>query len=186
MNMKPITSKPLRSLPATRAVAHPPISSTVPFNSQSRHLEDWQPGSWRQREALQQPAYPDQDNLLHTVKEIEGLPPLVFAGECRILQDRLAAAAKGDAFLLFGEFRCLFCDYPYALPWPGSRHMRTVFTCFRHAVASSGCSSPAVPIDSLFLRHATEPAICPPPLSYECFMHAYCDLVGLQACRINA
>lgn len=30
------------------------------------------------------------------------MPPLIFAGECRTLQQRLAKAATGDAFVLFG------------------------------------------------------------------------------------
>ena len=30
------------------------------------------------------------------------MPPLVFAGECRTLQDRLAAAARGEAFIIQG------------------------------------------------------------------------------------
>lgn len=85
------------------AVAHPPVESSVPFDKSSLHLDDWAPASWRQREALQQPNYPDQEQLRDTVKDIEKLPPLVFAGECRVLQTRLAAAAKGEAFLLYGE-----------------------------------------------------------------------------------
>ena len=89
------------------AVAHPPVESSVPFDKSSLHLDDWDPNSWRQREALQQPNYPDQEQLRDTVQEIEQLPPLVFAGECRVLQTRLAAAAKGDAFLLFGELYIL-------------------------------------------------------------------------------
>ena len=35
--------------------------------------------------------------------EIARLPPLVFAGECRTLQARLAKCASGEAFLLQGE-----------------------------------------------------------------------------------
>src|SRR6185437_16533036 len=34
--------------------------------------------------------------------EIAGLPPLVFAGECDLLRDRLAAVTRGEAFLLQG------------------------------------------------------------------------------------
>ena len=89
------------------AVAHPPVESSVPFDKSSLHLDDWAPASWRQREALQQPNYPDQEQLRETVRDIEKLPPLVFAGECRVLQTRLAAAAKGEAFLLFGEVHIL-------------------------------------------------------------------------------
>jgi 3-deoxy-7-phosphoheptulonate synthase len=85
------------------SVALPPVESSVPFDKTSLHLDDWAPESWRQREALQQPNYPDQESLKKTIEEIEKLPPLVFAGECRLLQTRLAAGAKGEAFLLFGK-----------------------------------------------------------------------------------
>ena len=34
--------------------------------------------------------------------DLEGLPPLVFAGECDQLKERLAAVARGEAFLLQG------------------------------------------------------------------------------------
>lgn len=34
--------------------------------------------------------------------EIASYPPLVFAGECRTLQERLALCAKGEAFMLQG------------------------------------------------------------------------------------
>ena len=33
---------------------------------------------------------------------LQGLPPLVFAGECDQLKERLAAVARGEAFLLQG------------------------------------------------------------------------------------
>lgn len=100
--MKSLSVTRVRRSTAVRAVAYPPVSSSIPFDSESRHLNDWEPGSWRNREALQQPEYPNEDDLVNTVKEIEGLPPLVFAGECRLLQSRVAAAANGEAFLLFG------------------------------------------------------------------------------------
>jgi len=34
--------------------------------------------------------------------QISSMPPLVFAGEARILQDRVAAAGRGEDFMLFG------------------------------------------------------------------------------------
>ncbi|GMH42963.1 hypothetical protein BSKO_10885 [Bryopsis sp. KO-2023] len=73
-----------------------------PFGADAEHLKEWMPDSWRGRTALQQPEYPDEAALKNVVKEIESLPPLVFAGECRNLQARLAAAATGDAFVLQG------------------------------------------------------------------------------------
>ncbi|MFM2433538.1 MAG: hypothetical protein RI974_278 [Actinomycetota bacterium] len=52
--------------------------------------------------AAQQPTWPDQADLSRVRAELAKLPPLVFAGEVDILRDRLAAAAKGEAFLLQG------------------------------------------------------------------------------------
>jgi 3-deoxy-7-phosphoheptulonate synthase len=52
--------------------------------------------------ALQEPTWPDRDRLEAVVHGLEGLPPLVLAGECDQLKDRLAAVARGEAFLLQG------------------------------------------------------------------------------------
>ncbi|MEY4502902.1 MAG: hypothetical protein RLZZ576_156 [Actinomycetota bacterium] len=52
--------------------------------------------------AAQQPTWPDQADLTRVRAELAKLPPLVFAGEVDILRDRLASAAKGEAFLLQG------------------------------------------------------------------------------------
>ncbi len=60
----------------------------------------WDPGSWRTRPALHQPTWPDAEALEQAEKELATLPPLVFAGEARELKDRLAAVARGEAFLL--------------------------------------------------------------------------------------
>lgn len=58
--------------------------------------------SWRSKKALQLPEYPDQKELDAVLKTIEDFPPIVFAGEARILEERLAEAALGNAFLLQG------------------------------------------------------------------------------------
>ncbi len=52
--------------------------------------------------ALQQPRWPDRDRLAEVVRGLEGLPPLVLAAECDQLKERLAAVARGEAFLLQG------------------------------------------------------------------------------------
>lgn len=85
----------------TRAVAEPQPAA-VPFLSSADHLEKWSSTSWRNFTALQQPAYPDQEEVKKACAEIASFPPLVFAGECRTLQSRLAACATGDAFILQG------------------------------------------------------------------------------------
>ncbi|GII63822.1 phospho-2-dehydro-3-deoxyheptonate aldolase [Sphaerisporangium krabiense] len=58
--------------------------------------------SWRDLPAAQQPDWPDRSALESVVAELHGLPPLVFAGECDELKDRLAAVARGEAFVLQG------------------------------------------------------------------------------------
>jgi 3-deoxy-7-phosphoheptulonate synthase len=57
---------------------------------------------WRTLEAHQQPAWPDPEHVAQVVAELGGVPPLVFAGEVDILRERLARAARGEAFLLQG------------------------------------------------------------------------------------
>jgi len=50
--------------------------------------------------ALQQPTWHDASALDQTLKVLGNQPPLVFAGEARDLTSKLAAAARGEAFLL--------------------------------------------------------------------------------------
>lgn len=64
--------------------------------------ESWGPESWRKYPALQQPNYPDAAEVQRATEEIARMPPLIFAGECRNLQARLAKAATGEAFILQG------------------------------------------------------------------------------------
>jgi 3-deoxy-7-phosphoheptulonate synthase len=52
--------------------------------------------------AAQQPTWPDQAVLADVVATLESYPPLVFAGECDILRDRMASAAIGESFVLQG------------------------------------------------------------------------------------
>jgi 3-deoxy-7-phosphoheptulonate synthase len=57
---------------------------------------------WRTLPISQQPAWPDSEAVAAASAEIATMPPLVFAGEIDILRDRLASAARGEAFLLQG------------------------------------------------------------------------------------
>lgn len=58
--------------------------------------------SYRDFEARQQPTWPDQDALQDAVSRLEKVPPLVFAGEADVLRAELAAAGRGEAFVLQG------------------------------------------------------------------------------------
>ncbi|GMH14464.1 hypothetical protein Nepgr_016305 [Nepenthes gracilis] len=63
---------------------------------------EWTLDSWKSKNALQLPEYPDKNELDSVLETIEAFPPLVFAGEARSLEERLAEAAMGNAFLLQG------------------------------------------------------------------------------------
>jgi len=62
----------------------------------------WTPQSWRDANGIQMPTYRDTAQLEKTEETLRNYPPLVFAGEARNLQDELAKAVTGDAFLLQG------------------------------------------------------------------------------------
>ncbi|HWC97980.1 MAG TPA: 3-deoxy-7-phosphoheptulonate synthase class II [Candidatus Sulfopaludibacter sp.] len=63
---------------------------------------NWQPDSWRQFPALQQPAYPDPVALDRVLGELRQLPPLVVSWEIVQLREQLAEAAAGKRFVLQG------------------------------------------------------------------------------------
>ncbi|HEX6143674.1 MAG TPA: 3-deoxy-7-phosphoheptulonate synthase class II [Geminicoccaceae bacterium] len=65
-------------------------------------IRNWSPDSWRRKPVLQIPDYPDAEALRRVEKRLSTFPPLVFAGEARRLQERLAEVAAGRAFLLQG------------------------------------------------------------------------------------
>ena len=62
----------------------------------------WTKESWRELNILQQPEYEDKAKLKEVENKLASLPPLVFAGEARRLQGRLAQVCEGNAFLLQG------------------------------------------------------------------------------------
>jgi 3-deoxy-7-phosphoheptulonate synthase len=62
----------------------------------------WSPESWRGLPIRQVPGYADEAALTRVEDTLRSYPPLVFAGEARRLQERLAAVAAGKAFLLLG------------------------------------------------------------------------------------
>ena len=62
--------------------------------------DTWAPDTWRRKPAEQQPAWPDERALDGVLDDLRGVPPLVFAGEARTLQEGLAHVSRGEAFLL--------------------------------------------------------------------------------------
>ena len=65
-------------------------------------MSQWDITSWRNKEALQQPNYPDAAHLHRVEQTLASVPPLVFAGEARQLKKALAEVSKGHSFLLQG------------------------------------------------------------------------------------
>src|SRR3546814_7299401 len=63
---------------------------------------EWTRASWRERTALQQPSYPDQDVLAGVQDELRALPPLVTSWEIAALKQQLADDQEGRRFLLQG------------------------------------------------------------------------------------
>ena len=57
---------------------------------------------WRTRPAAQQPGWPDLARVSQVTAELASFPPLVIAGECETLTERLAAVTRGEAFVLQG------------------------------------------------------------------------------------
>jgi len=63
---------------------------------------DWHPASWHARSARQQPTYPDKVALERAIGELSRLPPIVTSWEIEALKDHIAAAQRGEAFILQG------------------------------------------------------------------------------------
>ena len=64
--------------------------------------EQWTPETWRSKPIKQVPEFTDKAALEDVEARLAGYPPLVFAGEARLLKSQLADVAAGRAFLLQG------------------------------------------------------------------------------------
>lgn len=65
-------------------------------------MSTWTKSDWRAKPRIQMPDYTNADALQSVETTLSGYPPLVFAGEARKLKSQLAAASRGEAFLLQG------------------------------------------------------------------------------------
>ncbi len=70
--------------------------------SKSTASNSWHPASWEHRVASQMPTYPDAGALDDAVRRLSDLPPLVTSWEVDMLKNRIAAAQRGEAFVLQG------------------------------------------------------------------------------------
>jgi 3-deoxy-7-phosphoheptulonate synthase len=64
--------------------------------------DPWSPDSWQKLPAQQQPRYADPARLARVLEELSRLPPVVVSWEVDQLKDELAAAQRGQRFLLQG------------------------------------------------------------------------------------
>ena len=62
----------------------------------------WAKDGWRSKPRVQMPDYPDEAALARVTERLARYPLLVFVGEARTLRAELAAAGRGEAFLLQG------------------------------------------------------------------------------------
>ncbi|MBU2866281.1 class II 3-deoxy-7-phosphoheptulonate synthase [Pacificibacter marinus] len=65
-------------------------------------MTDWVKSAWRNKPRVQMPEYTDEAKLNAVEAQLSKYPPLVFAGEIKTLKSQLAAASRGEAFLLQG------------------------------------------------------------------------------------
>jgi 3-deoxy-7-phosphoheptulonate synthase len=65
-------------------------------------ITPWHSATWQSKVAQQQPSYADPKALERTVAQLSRLPPIVVSWEIDALRERLAAAQRGQAFLLQG------------------------------------------------------------------------------------
>ena len=65
-------------------------------------MTSWHPASWHTKAAQQQPRYDDPFALEKVVAQLSRLPPIVVSWEVDAARERLAAAQRGEAFLLQG------------------------------------------------------------------------------------
>jgi 3-deoxy-7-phosphoheptulonate synthase len=65
-------------------------------------MTSWHPASWHSKAAQQQPRYDDPVALEKVVAQLSRLPPIVVSWEVEAARERLAAAQRGEAFLLQG------------------------------------------------------------------------------------
>ncbi len=100
--------------------------------------------------AAQQPQWPDAAELAAAVQELATFPPLVFAGECDVLRERMAAAGRGEAFVLMGGD----CAETFAGATANSIRDRVKTILQMAAVLTYGASKPVVKVGRMAGQYA--------------------------------
>ncbi|MBC7984298.1 MAG: 3-deoxy-7-phosphoheptulonate synthase, partial [Candidatus Obscuribacterales bacterium] len=70
--------------------------------SRNLDLANWSPASWQTRTAQQQPIYTDSVALDTAVAALSRLPPITVSWEVDALKEEIAAAQRGERFILQG------------------------------------------------------------------------------------
>jgi 3-deoxy-7-phosphoheptulonate synthase len=100
--------------------------------------------------AAQQPEWPDAGSLADAVATLASYPPLVFAGECDVLKTRMAAAARGEAFVLQGGD----CAETFASATADNIRDRVKTILQMAAVLTYGASVPVVKVGRMAGQYA--------------------------------
>ncbi|MDN5790820.1 MAG: 3-deoxy-7-phosphoheptulonate synthase class II [Micrococcales bacterium] len=101
-------------------------------------------------EAAQQPEWPDTAALTGVIETLSTYPPLVFAGECDILTERLGAAAVGEAFVLQGGD----CAETFAAATADNIRDRVKTILQMAAVLTYGASVPVIKVGRMAGQYA--------------------------------
>jgi 3-deoxy-7-phosphoheptulonate synthase len=100
--------------------------------------------------AAQQPDWPDAEQLADAIATLASYPPLVFAGECDVLRTRMAAAARGEAFVLQGGD----CAETFASATADNIRDRVKTILQMAAVLTYGASVPVVKVGRMAGQYA--------------------------------
>jgi 3-deoxy-7-phosphoheptulonate synthase len=100
--------------------------------------------------AAQQPEWPDAERLADAIATLASYPPLVFAGECDVLRSRMAAAARGEAFVLQGGD----CAETFASATADNIRDRVKTILQMAAVLTYGASVPVVKVGRMAGQYA--------------------------------
>ena len=100
--------------------------------------------------AAQQPVWPDAVAVGSAVDQLCAMPPLVFAGECDLLRQRLAAVSRGEAFVLQGGD----CAETFASATADNIRDRVKTILQMAAVLTYGASVPVVKVGRMAGQYA--------------------------------
>ena len=100
--------------------------------------------------AAQQPVWPDRAARDEAVATLATYPPLVFAGECDVLRDRMAAVSRGQAFVLQGGD----CAETFASATADNIRDRVKTILQMAAVLTYGASMPVVKVGRMAGQYA--------------------------------